>query len=136
MAAKTAKKATKKKAAAKPKSPSKASLVKSLNEKGIEVPEGAVIADLQHRLKHWTGDAGYNVRLHKGVGPKWEGHPLSLLSDRKAMYWLPASAFADEIIRTRLVLVVKRGLPLNNALVIDVPVDYGGDNGSNDSADS
>tara|TARA_R100000995_G_scaffold16340_1_gene6430 strand:- start:1511 stop:1924 length:414 start_codon:yes stop_codon:yes gene_type:complete len=137
VAGKTAKKATKKSAAkpkkAAPKSPSKASLVKSLNEKGIPVPEGAVVADLEHRLSTWTGDAGYNVRLYKGIGPKWAEHPISLLSERKALYWLPASAFADEILRTKLLLVVKRGEPLNNAVVIDVPEGYDGGNDSTDS---
>lgn len=134
MAGKTAKKKTtaKPKKAA-PKSPSKASLVKSLKAKGIPVPEGAVVADLQHRLKHWTGQAGYNVRLYKGLGIKWNDHPLSVLKDRKALYWLPASTFADVIIRTKMVLVIKRGEPLNNAVIIDVPEGF--DDG-NDSADS
>lgn len=134
MAGKTAKKkTTAKPSKAAPKSPSKASLVKSLKAKGIPVPEGAVVADLQHRLKHWTGQAGYNVRLYKGLGQKWNDHPLSVLTDRKALYWLPASTFADAIIRTRMVLVIKRGEPLNNAVIIDVPEGF--DDG-NDSADS
>tara|TARA_R100000329_G_scaffold100768_2_gene83103 strand:- start:1590 stop:1994 length:405 start_codon:yes stop_codon:yes gene_type:complete len=134
VAGKTAKKKTtaKPKKAA-PKSPSKASLVKSLKAKGIPVPEGAVVADLEHRLKYWSGEAGYNVRLHKGLGIKWDDHVISALKDRKALYWLPASAFADAIVRTRMVLVVKRGEPLNNAIVLDVPEGF--DDGIN-GADS
>ena len=76
MAGKTAKKATKKSAAkpkkAAPKTASKASLVKSLHAKGIPVPEGAVVADLQHRLKYWKSGGGYNVRLYRGWGSQYD----------------------------------------------------------------
>ena len=129
MAEKSAKKATKKtapkpkKAAA--KSPSKASLVKKLKDADIPVPEGADVKALEHRLKYWSGEAGYNVALYRGwCDVKYKDHPLSLLKERRAMYWLPASEMADMIIRTKLVKVMKRGLPLNNAVVIDVPIDY------------
>tara|TARA_R100001510_G_C7554674_1_gene137057 strand:+ start:257 stop:676 length:420 start_codon:yes stop_codon:yes gene_type:complete len=130
MAEKSAKKATKKtapkpkKAAA--KSPSKASLVKKMRDAGLSVPEGADVAMLQHRLKHYKGadNEGYNVSLFRGWGSQYENHPISLLSDRKAMYWLPASEMAEQIVRTKMVKVMKRGLPLNNAVVIDVPIDY------------
>ena len=130
MADKSAKKATKKtapkpkKAAA--KSPSKASLVKKLKDADIPVPEGADVKALEHRLKYWKpNDAGYNVALYRGWSDvKYKDHPLSLLADRKAMYWLPPSEMTDMIIRTKLVKVMKRGLPLNNAVVIDVPIDY------------
>ncbi len=125
MAGKAAKKATKK-SAAKPKTPTKASLVKQMKDAGLTVPEGAKVEDLKHRLKHYTGadNEGYNVSLYRGWGNQYNDHPLSLLADRKALYWLPASNMAEEIIRTKLVKVMKRGLPLNNAVVIDVPIDY------------
>lgn len=120
----TTKKTTPKKSAA--KSPSKASLVKKLRDAGLSVPEGADVAMLQHRLKYYTKDDsyGYNVALYRGWGSQYDNHPLSLLSDRKAMYWLPPSEMSDKIVATKLIKVVKRGLPLNNAVVIDVPIDY------------
>lgn len=133
MAGKTAKKPAKKSAAKKSKAPSKASLVKKCNQMGIPIPEGAVVADLQHRLKHWRSGAGHNVRLFRGWGSQYDDHPLSLLTDRKSLYWLPDSAMADMIMATRLVIPVRRGEPLNNAVIIDVPEGF---NGSNDSADS
>jgi len=129
MAEKSAKKATKKtapkpkKAAA--KSPTKASLVKKLKDAGIPVPEGADVKALEHRLKYWKpNEGGYNLSLFRGWGGKYADHPIALLADRKAMYWLPASEMTDKILRTKLVKVMKRGLPLNNAVVIDVPIDY------------
>ncbi len=139
MAGRPAKKATKKSAAKTPKTTSKAGLVKKLKAAGLSVPEGAAVKDMQHRLKYYTDEdtAGYNVRLYRGWGSQYETHPLSLLSNRKAIYWLPPSDMADMIIKTRLVVVIKRGLPLNNALIIDVPVDYEAMyNGSDNSADS
>lgn len=137
VAGKTAKKPTKKSAAkpkkAAPKAPSKASLVKKCNELGIPIPEGAVVADLQHRLKHWRGGAGHNVRLFRGWGRKYDGHPLSLLTNRKALYWLPDSLMADMIMATKLVIPVRRGEPLNNAVIIDVPEGFDGGNDGSDS---
>lgn len=60
-----------------------------------------------------------------------------MLVDRKAMYWLPDSDMATMICNTKLVVVVKRGLPLNNAIVIDIPKDYEARfNGGNDKSDS
>jgi len=53
------------------------------------------------------------------------------------MYWLPDSDMATMICNTKLVVVVKRGLPLNNAIVIDIPKDYEARfNGGNDKSDS
>jgi len=119
--------AAKKTTKAKPKSPSKASLVKSLKDAGLTVPEGAEVKEMEHRLKYYNDldSAGYNVRLYRGWGSQYEDHPIAQLVDRKAIYWLPPSAMAEEIVRTKLVVVVKRGLPLHNATVIDVPVGYG-----------
>ena len=81
---------------------------------------------LEHRLKYYGADLdGYNIALYRGWSDvKYADHPLSLLVDRKAMYWLPASDMTDMIVNTKMVKVMKRGLPLNNAVVIDVPIDY------------
>lgn len=124
----TKKKTTSKKPAAKKaKASSKTSLVKKLKDAGLTVPEGADVTQMEHRLKHYTDldSAGYNVRLYRGWGSQFADHPISKLEDRKAIYWLPPSAMAEEIVQTKLVVVVKRGLPLHNATVIDVPVGYG-----------
>lgn len=120
-----AKKAAKK-SAPKPKTASKASLVKKLQAAGLTVPEGADVAEMEYRLK-WFNDldtAGYNVSLFRGWGSQFDDHPLCLLNERKLMYWLPPSEMSEKIIQTKLVKVVKRGLPLHNATVIVVPEDY------------
>ena len=111
----------------KPKTACKTSLVKKLKDAGLTVPEGADVKEMEHRLKHYNDldSAGYNVRLYRGWGSQYEDHPISKLVDRKAVYWLPPSAMAEEIVKTKLVVVVKRGLPLHNAIVIDIPVGYG-----------
>jgi hypothetical protein len=116
-----------KKTASKKKPASKTSLVKKLKDAGLTVPEGADAKEMQHRLKYYTDldTAGYNVRLFRGWGSQYDEHPISMLTDRKAMYWLPPSDMADKIVQTKMVAVVKRGLPLHNAIVIDIPVGYG-----------
>ena len=116
-----------KKSAPKKKTSSKAALAKKLKDAGLTVPEGADAKEMEHRLKHYTDldTAGYNVRLFRGWGSEYSEHPISKLTDRKAMYWLPPSAMAEEIVQTKMVAVVKRGLPLHNAIIIDVPVGYG-----------
>tara|TARA_R100000458_G_scaffold11396_1_gene9202 strand:- start:1735 stop:2145 length:411 start_codon:yes stop_codon:yes gene_type:complete len=136
MAGKAAKKSAPKKA---PKA-TKATLVKKLQTAGLTVPEGADVAEMEYRLKWFTDldTAGYNVSLFRGWGSQFDDHPLSLLNERKIMYWLPPSELAEKIVQTKLVKVVKRGLPLNNATVIVIPEDYKErfGNGGNDSADS
>ena len=42
---------------------SKAALVRQLKERGLPVPKGAKVAELQHRLKHWKSPNGYLMRL-------------------------------------------------------------------------
>ena len=112
--------------AKKAKAPTKSALVKTLKGLGLTVPEGADVKDMEHRLKFFTDadTAGYNVRLFRGWGSQYDTHPISKLTDRKALYWLPPSDMATKIITTKMVAVVKRGLPLHNAIVIDIPSDY------------
>ena len=125
---KTVKKTTKK--------ASKSSLVTKLKAAGLTVPEGADVKEMEHRLAYYTDEdtAGYNVRLFRGWGSQYDGHPISQLKDRKAMYWLPPSRMAEMIVQTKMVAVVKLGLPLHNAIIIDVPKGF--KDGSNISADS
>ncbi len=116
------------------KKPSKASLVSKLKTAGLTVPEGADVKEMQHRLAYYTDKdtAGYNVRLFRGWGSQYDDHPISQLTDRKAMYWLPPSRMAEMIVQTKMVAVVKRGLPLHNAIIIDVPKGF--KDGSNDKS--
>ncbi len=110
---------------AKPKKETKASLVKKLKDAGISVPKGADIKDMEHRLKHYKSGYGYLVRPHKLQSRKYENHPMSLLTDKSGLYWLPPSEMADRIIKTKLIVVLQRtNEPSNDATIIDVPVDY------------
>ena len=115
-----------------PKGPSKAGLASSLKDKGIPLPVSGEASDMEHRLKHWKSGMGYMVRLHRNAGGRFKDHPLSLLdSPRKALYWLPDSEMADMILMTKLIVPVKRGEPLNNAVMIGVPEGFdGSDNGA------
>lgn len=120
------KKATKPKAAAKKKQPSKANLATQLKDAGILLPESADVKEMEHRLKHWKAGKGYLVRIHRNAGSRYVGHPLALLdSPRKALYWLPPSDMTDRIIATQRVVVVGRSeKPSSNTVFIDVPLDY------------
>ena len=132
--------APKPKAAPNPKGPSKAKLAAELKEKGIAIPEGATVADMKHRLKHYKPEMGYMLRIHRIAGKKYADHPLSLLTaPRKALYWLPASDMTDRIVATKRVVVVGRvAKPSDSMVVIDVPSDYEErfGNGGNSSTNS
>ena len=101
----------------------RARLVKKLNKKGIEIPEGAKVADLRHRLEHWLSRNGWLVRLAKPSSRRPDS-PLSLIPDSNT-YWLPDSRMAKEIIETKLVFVLGRTpSPPKGTPVIDVPKDF------------
>jgi hypothetical protein len=101
----------------------RAKLVKQLNKKGIEIPEGAKIADLRHRLDNWLSRNGWLVRLAKPASRKPDS-PLSLLPDANT-YWLPDSRMAREIVETKLVFVLGRTTsPPNGTQMVDVPKDF------------
>tara|TARA_R100000008_G_scaffold19749_4_gene10178 strand:+ start:12163 stop:12528 length:366 start_codon:yes stop_codon:yes gene_type:complete len=118
--------------------PTKSSLSSKLRKAGIPIPKTASIADMQHRLDHWIPGEGWLVRLLR-ASSRMPEHPISLLSDKDTMYWIPNSQMAKEIIESRLVLVVSRtAKPSNDATVVDVPRDYAErwGNGSNDKSNS
>ena len=101
----------------------KAKLVKQLNKKGIEIPEGAKIADLRHRLEHWLSRNGWLVRLAKPASRK-PNSPVSLIPDKNT-YWLPDSRMAHEIVETKLVFVLGRCPNAPKGVnIIDVPKDF------------
>ncbi len=101
----------------------KAKLVKQLNKKGIEIPKGAKIADLRHRLEHWLSRNGWLVRLAKPASRK-PNSPVSLIPDNQT-YWIPDSRMAREIVETKLVFVLGRTPKApKDTPVLDIPKDF------------
>lgn len=118
--------------------PTKSSIASKLKRSGIPVPQSATIAEMEHRLNHWIPGDGWLVRLLR-ASSRLPEHPISLLPSKGEMYWIPNSLMAQEIVGSRLVLVVGRTeKPSNDAIFVDVPIDYAErwENGGNDSTDS
>jgi len=102
---------------------SKAALVKELNRRGIPVPEGAKVADLEHRLEHWLSRNGWLVRLAKPAS-RAPQNPVTLI-ETKDTIWMPDSRMARMIVETKLVFVLGRcAEPPNDASILDVPRDF------------
>jgi hypothetical protein len=102
---------------------SKVSLVKELKRRGIPVPEGAKIAELEHRLKHWLGPKGWLLRLAK-PSSRLPENPVTLIDNRDAI-WLPDSRMARMIVDSKLVFVLDRcAEPPNDVPILDVPKDF------------
>tara|TARA_Y100001938_G_scaffold135962_1_gene198257 strand:- start:5052 stop:5306 length:255 start_codon:yes stop_codon:yes gene_type:complete len=79
---------------------------------------------MEHRLKHWVGGKGFLVRLVKSSQGRPD-HPVSLLTDRKAVYWIPNSDMAKRIIESKIVFVMDRTeKPSSDTTFLDVPLDY------------
>lgn len=113
-----------KKTEPKKKQETKASLASKLKKNNIPVPDSATKKDMQHRLNHWLGGKGFVVRLLRS-SQKRTGHPVSLLTDRKTVYWIPNSLMAKRIIESKIVLVMGRSeKPSSNTTLLDVPLDY------------
>ena len=105
--------------------PSKASLTKELRKLGIDIPASASISELSHRLKYWKGNEGYRVRLLKNPSTKFNNHPISLLENKTILYWLPDSQMAQDMIASKILLVLGRTTkPSKDAIIFDVPSDY------------
>ena len=118
--------------------PTKASLALRLKKAGIPVPTTATLKDMQYRLDNWLPGRGYLVRLLRSSA-RLGHHPVSLLPDKGGLYWMPNSLMARRIIGSRLVLVLDRtDEPSNDAIVVDVPIDYAErwENGGNSDSDS
>lgn len=121
----------------------KATLVKSLRNKGIPIPKGAKVSDLKHLDEHWLSPNGWLVRLALPASRK-PNNPVNLLPDKNT-YWLPDSHMAHSIVESKLVFVLGRcEEPPNNVTTIEVPKDYNDrwnikgvkEDGSNDRTDS
>jgi len=117
----------------------KAQIASKLKKAGIPVPPSAKISDMEHRLNSWRGGEGYLVRLLRNPRRTHAKHPVMLLEDKSNLYWLPNSQMADDIISSRIVLVLGRSdKPSNDAILLDVPSDYDSrwNNGGNNDSDS
>jgi len=105
--------------------PSKASLTKELRKLGIDIPASASISELSHRLKYWQSNEGYRVRLLRNPSAKFNNHPISLLENKTILYWLPDSQMAQDMIASKILLVLGRTTkPSKDAIIFDVPSDY------------
>lgn len=102
---------------------SKTSLVRELKKRGIPVPEGAKVADLEHRLEHWLSPKGWLLRLAK-PSSRMPQNPVTLIDHREAI-WLPDSRMARMIVDSKLVFVLDRcAEPPNDVPTLDVPKDF------------
>ena len=118
--------------------PTKSSLASKLKKSGIPVPTSATITEMEHRLNHWSPGDGWLLRLLR-ASSRMPEHPISLLSDKSELYWVPNSIMAQQIVGSRLVLVVGRtGEPSIDETFVDVPIDYAErwGNGGNNNSDS
>ena len=114
------KKSTKKAVAPKkaaPKKDGKAAISARLHANGIPVPEGATVAELKHREQHWIPGPGWLVRMYR-THPKLKS--LGMLNNK--VYWLPNSRFAESMMMTKKLTLVRRMSEIpGNAIFIDVP---------------
>ena len=102
---------------------SKASLVKELNNRGIPIPKGAKVADLQHRVDHWLTGQGWLLRLAKPAS-RAPSNPVTLIDTRDTI-WLPDSRMARMVVESKLVFVMGRcAEPPNDVPTLDVPKDF------------
>lgn len=100
---------------------SKAALVRQLKERGLPVPKGAKVAELQHRLKHWKSPNGYLMRLALPV----KKGTLAELFTPEQVYWVPDSEFANALAKTQVIYIMSRALtPPSGVIVLDVPNDF------------
>lgn len=112
------------KASPKPKKDGKAAIAARLHANGIPVPEGASVAELKHREQHWIPGPGWLVRMYR-MHPKLKA--LGMLNGK--MYWLPNSRFAEAMMLTKKLVLVRRMAELpGNAIFIDVPEGWNGSN--------
>tara|TARA_R100000234_G_scaffold120107_1_gene105500 strand:- start:7159 stop:7515 length:357 start_codon:yes stop_codon:yes gene_type:complete len=116
---------------------SKAALVKELKARGIPVPKGATVEELQHRLDVYLPGDGFLLRLARPASRKpW--NPVVLM-EPNTTYWVANSTFAQHIIESKLVFVLGREpQPLSDTTYLEIPKDYpeAWNNGSDGSADS
>ena len=101
----------------------KASLTSKLRKANIPVPKDASIKELEHRAKHWIEGDGFILRrFRQSRGIRDEANIL----DRKTIYWVPNSQFAQNLLKTGIVFSMGRTpAPPADATFLDVPENYG-----------
>jgi len=98
--------------------------VSQLKKNDILIPDSADKTEMEHRLKHWFGGDGFLIRLIRSSQNRTH-HPVSLLTDRKAIYWVPNSQMAKDIIESKIVFVMGRtDKPSSDTTFLDIPLDY------------
>ena len=101
----------------------KTTLIKELKEKGIPIPKGTKVADLEHRLAHWKSGKGYLFRLAV-PSSRAANTPAEALPDGE-IYWIPDSDYAKLIADTNMVFLLGRvEQPPLGVTIIDVPKDF------------
>ena len=92
-----------------------------MKERGLPVPKGAKVAELQHRLKHWKSPNGYLMRL--GLPVKKDS--LAKLLEPEQLYWVPDSEFAAALVKTQVIYTLGRDMQVPpSAVLLDVPHDF------------
>jgi hypothetical protein len=92
-----------------------------LKERGLPVPKGAKVAELQHRLKHWNSPKGFLMRL---ALPVKKGTLAEMLTPEQ-VYWVPDSEFANALAKTQVVYIMDRTVEVpKDAQVLEVPHDF------------
>lgn len=107
----------------------KAQLVKELKSKGIDIPNKVTVEALESLATISVGDLGgkgYVVRLLKPSN-RLSSHAVAALENMDETYWLPNSAWAKEVIESRIVLVLRRcdrAKAPKGVKVMEVPREY------------
>ena len=107
-----------------PKKDTKAAIAGRLKANGIPFDEGASVAELRHRETHWIPGHGWLVRMYR-QHPKLRA--VGMLNNK--MYWLPNSRWAESLILTKKLTVIRRMNEVRgNAIFLDVREDWNGSN--------
>ena len=84
----------------------KQNLIKQCAELGLEIPAKPTIAQLEKILQNNRPGEGYVVRLLK-PSTRFSNHSVCQLEMGKT-YWLPPCKETDEILATKIVLILMR----------------------------
>ena len=110
---------------------SRAGLIKKCRDNGIDFPDKATVAELEHILSSHEPGAGYLLRAvrptSRGTGPAFKFNAYD------ETVWVPSSRYAREICNSKphIVQVVGRMFRAkvpNSIRVIEIPEEYCGDN--------
>ena len=106
----------------------KATLVKELKSKGIDIPSKVTVEALESLLQTTEGDLGgkgYVVRLLK-PHTRLPKH-AQVINSLRETYWLPDSRWAEEVISSQILAVITRCIRAKapkGVRLIEVPREY------------